>query len=447
MKNSVISHKKSTKYLIFKKFVDIILRQKLKKGEKMLKKLSLAALVAMGGMSFANATPLTEAIKNVNVNGYLRLRFYNETPDKGDGYNRWRTNAKFVFNIPVAENLSFVWRVSDQTDVRDRATSNRMAKVDVTLLDNLFFLKYSANGLNAIVGKIPVATPITSADPQTTAHGAGAIATYNVGNGLTVAAGYVDALTNVDDVVLGEKTVYSLNPNTGVVEADTVKVAPKTVSNDIYTAAAIYSNEAFGDAQVWYFNATGLIDYEWVARLNLNLLKDYGVALHLDGAISNLDDDVADSLGNTADDSHTYYNVSAKFAMDQFCAKLGWAQTNDKVGVVELSVDSPIAAVGTTAQRYAIANDTDAAMLYGKAGYQVDPKTNVYVAAANIHDQAKANSAEYVLGGSYKVNKKFGLSAYYSVLDYSDDAEAVKVKGKQKYIDNNEFRFEAKYTF
>jgi len=418
--------KKTLNYLIFKKIDDIILRQNLLKGEEMLKKLSLAALVAMGGMSFASATPLTEAIKNVNVNGYLRLRFYNETPDKGDGYNRWRTNAKFVFNIPVAENLSFVWRVSDQTDVRDRSTSNVMANVDVNLLDNLFFLKYSANGVNAIVGKIPVMTPITSADPQTTAHGAGAIATYNVGNGLTVAAGYVDALTNVDDVPAS-------------VLADGVK----TNSHDIYTAAAIYSNEAFGDAQVWYFNATGLIDYEWVARLNLNLLKDYGVALHVDGAISNLDDDVAASVGNTADDSHTYYNVSATYTMEQLCAKLGWAQTNDKVGVVELSVDSPIAAVGTTAQRYAIANDTDAAMLYGKIGYQVDPKTNVYVAAANIHNQAKENSVEYVVGGKYKVNKKFGLSAYYSVLDYSDDAE----KASNSNIDNNEFRFEAKYTF
>jgi len=39
--------------LIFQKFVDIILRQNLIKGEEMLKKLSLAALVAMGSVSFA----------------------------------------------------------------------------------------------------------------------------------------------------------------------------------------------------------------------------------------------------------------------------------------------------------------------------------------------------------------------------------------------------------
>jgi len=394
----------------------------------MLKKLSLAALVAMGTMSFANATPLTEAIKNVNVNGYLRLRFYNETPDKGDGYNRWRTNAKFIFTIPVAENTSFVWRVSDQTDVRDRSTSNVMAKVDVTLLDNLFFLKYSKDGLNAIVGKIPVLTPITSADPQTTSHGAGAIATYNVGSGLTVAAGWVDANVNHDDF--------------GTLNA-------KVTSADIYTAAAIYSNKDLGinNAQVWFFNVTNLVDYLWALRADLDLFKmanvdnGYDVQFHVDGVISNLDDDVATALGNTGDDSHTYYNVSATAKADAFCAKIGWAQTNDKAGVAAYSVDAPIAAVVTAQQRYAIANMTDAATIYGKVGYMVNAQTNVYVEAANIHNQDKANSAEYVVGGSYKVNKKFGLSAYYSVLNYSDDAE------KAGNVDNNEFRFEAKYTF
>ena len=411
----------------------------------MIKKLSLAALVAMGSMSFASATPLTEAIKNVNLNGYMRIRFYNENNSDNTAthnYNRWRTNAKLVFSMPVAENMSLVWRISDQTDVRDRSTSNVNPTVDPSLTDNLFFLKYSANGLNAIVGKIPVMTPITSADSFTTAHGAGAIATYTVGGGLTFAAGYVDAVTNVGDVVLGKKTVYSLNSNTGEIVPKKVKIAPKTVSNDIYTAAAIYSNKAFGNAQLWYFHATSLIDYEYVARLNVNLLKDYGVALHVDGAVSNLDDDVAASLQkNNSDDSHTYYNVSASYKANGLSAKLGWAQTNDKVGVVTTSMDAPIDAVGTTAQRYSIANLTDAAMAYAKIGYNVNAKTNVYVAGANIHDLAKANSAEYQVGTKYKFNKKFGVHVYYSMLNYSNDAK------KAGNSDNNEFRFEAKYKF
>ncbi len=418
----------------------------------MLKKLSLAALVAMGSMSLASATPLTEAIKNVNLNGFMRVRFYNETPDKGNGYNRWRTNAKLVFSMPVAENLSLVWRISDQTDVRNGADSVRgygatptakqvNSAVNPSITDNLFFLKYSADGLNAIAGKIPVSTPITSADSFSTAHGAGIIAAYNIPevNGLTVAAGWVDALNNAVAAVKNSsgKLVTTDNPSDYV---------GSTLSNDIYTAAAIYANKAFGDAQVWYFYATHLIDYEFVGRLNLNLLQKYGVDLHIDGAVSNLDDSVAAALGNKGDDSHTYYNVSTEFNTAKYIkipldVKIGWAQTNDKVGVVTTSADAPIDAVGTTDQRYAIANLTDAAMLYGKIGYIVNAKTNVYVSAANIHDQAKENSGEYEAGGTYKVNKKFSLNAYYSYLDYSSDAES---KG---FVDNQEIRVQALYKF
>ncbi|MRJ07003.1 MAG: hypothetical protein C6I01_05740, partial [Epsilonproteobacteria bacterium] len=68
----------------------------------MLKRVSLVALLAMGLGSFASAgTPLTEAIKSVDVSGMLRARFYHErykqTNDDGTtnhvDYNRWRTNA------------------------------------------------------------------------------------------------------------------------------------------------------------------------------------------------------------------------------------------------------------------------------------------------------------------------------------------------------------------
>ena len=68
----------------------IIVGQNFKKGEKMLKKLSLAALIAMGGVSFATATPLTDAIKNVDFGGYLRLRVYNDDPSNAKATNKYR---------------------------------------------------------------------------------------------------------------------------------------------------------------------------------------------------------------------------------------------------------------------------------------------------------------------------------------------------------------------
>ena len=83
-------------------------------------------------------------------------------------------------------------------------------------------------------------------------------------------------------------------------------------------------------------------------------------------------------------------------------------------------------------------------MLYGKISYNVNAKTNVYVSAANIHDQAKENSGEYEAGGTYKFNKKFSLNAYYSYLDYSHDAERAN---PTTCIDNQEIRVQALYKF
>jgi hypothetical protein len=157
----------------------------------MLKKLSLAALVAMGSLSVASAaTPLEQAIKNVSLSGFLRVRLYNEDPDGKAVYNRWRTNGVLIFKVPVAENFNFVMRNSVQTNVYTNKTrvgtekkplsGNKSTNVDDGIVNNLLFIQYANGPLSAIVGKIPVATSITSADPAAPGHGAGVVATYNV---------------------------------------------------------------------------------------------------------------------------------------------------------------------------------------------------------------------------------------------------------------------------
>ena len=426
MKNRVISHKKSTNYLIFKKFVDIILRQKLKKGEKMLKKLSLAALVAMGGMSFANATPLTEAIKNVDLNGMLRIRFYNEDPDGQHGYRRWRTNGIFIFKVPVAENLKMVVRNSVQTNVSvhdDNIASNGpTSNVDDTIANNLLFMAYSKDGFNAILGKIPVATPVTSADPVTPGHGAGAIATYKVNDNFTAGAFFIDALKNGG----GEGTAVGV---------------PNLIAHNVAGAAAIFNVSAV-KGQIWFFNVNNVVDSLVTVSLDAKLPIEYNVGIHVDYANGKLNSDYAKANG-VSDDAKNYYNVALNTNIDAFCAKIGYAYTDKHVSPVELAVDAPIGAVITTANNYNIANLQDTSSIYGKLGYNVDPKTNVYVAAQYQNagdDSANKNNdlAEYTIGGSYKMNKKLSFSAYYDIADWDDNAD---------YNDNNEFRFEAKYTF
>ena len=405
--------KMTQKYLIFKKFNDIIVRQNKTKGERMLKKLSLAAVIAMGTMSVASATPLTEAIKNVDLNGFLRVRFYNENPKDSNQYDRWRTNGVFIFKVPVSENMKFVVRNSVETNIyTDEDSFTAASNVDPALVNNLLFMQYSNGPVNAIVGKIPVATSITSADPATPGHGAGIIATYKVNDNFTAGAAFVDALKNPGENLIG---------------------------NDVYAAVAVF-NVDMVKGNAWYYKVTNLLDYIFTASVDVTPVENLDI--HADFAAGNLDDDVADDLG-VEDNTKTYYNIAASYKMDQFCAKIGYAYTDKDAALVDLSVDAPIGAVITTANNYNIANLQDTSSVYGKIGYNVDAKTNVYLAAQVQNagdDSANENNDlnEYTIGANYKANKKLSFNVYYDIADWDKDAD---------FEDNKEFRFEAKYSF
>jgi hypothetical protein len=404
------------------------------KGERMLKKLSLAALIAMGSISFSSATPLTEAIKGVNLSGMMRIRFYNEDPKNGITGRKWRTNGIFVFAVPADEHIKFVYRASVQTytsKLNDGGIDFNTTKsgvqpisktgvlslnnVDTGTMNNLLFMKYSNGPLNAIVGKIPVKTPITSADPVTPGHGAGIIATYNMGNGLTLAGGYVDALKHA------RPTNYN-------------SYAGYLMTNSIYTVAGIYKNESFGSAQLWYFHIPNVMKYEAVISANLNLLKDYGIDVKVNYAQSKLSSNLSSNKKKYGD-----IVLSGKIPDSSMSFKVGYAKAGKESGVVTTANDSPLGQVITAEQRYNIANDVDTSAIFGKLGFAIDPKTSAYVEYAGINDKTATNndSSEIVVGGAYKYNKKLNFSVYYSM--YNDKSSKNK--------DKNEFQFQALYKF
>lgn len=372
----------------------------------MLKKLSLAALIAMGSMSVASATPLTEAIKGVDLSGMLRIRYYHEMPKDQNSYNRWRTNAILIFSVPVSEELKLVVRNSVQTNVyTDDDTLNpngtTSSAVDDSIANNLLFLKYSSNGVNAILGKIPVKTSITSADPATPGHGAGAVATYTVNKNLTVGAAYVDTLKTGADIL----------------------------PNDIYAAVAVF-DAGVVKGNFWAYKITNFSD--GIYTLSLNAAPVEGVNVQFDyGHGKDQGSDVKSS---------SYFDVVASAKQDAFCAKLGYAYHNDGNSVIITSDDAPFGNVITTANNYNIAGkDYKVSSIFAKLGYNVDAKTSVFAAYQHQNDKSAANDDinEYTVGGSYAYTKKMSFSAYYDYADYKP-ADAT---------DQGEFRFQALYKF
>ncbi len=406
-----------------------------------LAKLSLAAILAAGTFSVANATSLENAIKGVTLNGMLRVRFYNESPKNGDTYNRWRTNGIFIFGVPVGDNLKIVYRASTQTNVyADDDQLNPGTQwteeigpdgINSATFNNLLYLQYSNGPTNVIAGKIPVSTPITSADPVTPGEGAGVIASYNVGNGFTVAGAYVDALEASETMYTSVDGEPRTLGDLGATPSDTA------LGNTIYAVAAMYKNDMV-NAQAWYFHAVNLLKYVYTVQATVTPVA--GVTLHGDFATSKLD-------GGDVN-SKTYYNLSAGYAANGFSGMIGYASTDKDVGVISLGDDAPIGCVLPTATITNISNLQDVDAWYGKVGYDVNAKTNVYVAYTNINQAATVNDAtanndsnEYTVGAGYKYNKKLSFATYYDVLNYSASAEA------NGNVDNNEFRFEAKYIF
>jgi len=357
---------------------------------QMLKKLSLAALVAMGSMSVASATDLSEAIKGVKLGGYLRLRAYHES-DKSET-TRWRTTSAFKFTIPVSEDLRFHTNYAFDWSIYSSGANtgaNTARPINVHT-----FVDYKKDGATLSLGKIPVKTPVTATGVGE-AIAAGAIATYKVQDNLTVAVAGLDDLINTDLV--------------------TVK------GNNTYAAAVIYNSD-IADVQAWYFNVDDIIDSDIVLRADIKALKESGLAIHVDYAQAELAND---------DDTQTYFNVAATYKQDALCAKVGYAATGKDGGTVALDMDSPLANVLGTEQQYYIANTADNNALYANVSYKVDDKTSVKAAYSAVDVDS---SNEFLVGANYAYTKKFNVYAYYSILSADSG-------------DNNEARIELKYKF
>ncbi len=390
----------------------------------MLKKLSLAALVAMGSMSVASATDLSEAIKDVKLGGYLRLRAYHES-DK-TFTTKWRTTAAFKFAIPVDENLkfhtnfAFDWNIDSNGKTNDSTTTSNTQKFEVknwkdknvtievtdsdTEKDNKaqpinvhMFADYKKNGASLILGKIPVKTPVTGTGVGE-AVAAGAIATYKVQDNLTVAAAGLDDLVNTDQVAVK--------------------------GNNTYAGAVIYNSDV-ADVQAWYFNVDNTIDSDIVVMADIKALKANGLTIHVDYATASLDDSISS-------DTQSYMNLSATFKQGAICAKAGYAVTGKDGGTVTLDHDSPLASVLGTEQQTGITNTKDNNALYANVTYKVDGKTSVKAAYSAVDIDS---SNEILVGANYAYTKKFNVYAYYSMKTADNDG------------DNNEARLELKYKF
>jgi len=390
-----------------------------------LAKLSLAALVAVGAFSVANATSLESAIKGVDVSGYVRYRYYNEDNNvAGAKTDRHRFTVPILFKVPVSDKVTaavamFAQENDYATDGRAGAGTSQPYSDSSFNLSRMWF-NYVDAGWNVKLGRQLIATPYTEGG-ITGSYGDGLVAMYSPTSNLTVAAaGFVKSNQTVDGAVGG----LALN------------------NENIYAAAAIGSFSGV-NAQLWAFKVTHVVKNAFFLQLSGSVA---GLTLTGQGSWTKLDDDAYTALNAAGvvnnDDTGAFYGIKAKYAMDNFNVCAGYTTTSKNNGISTLDADGGLIKAGKQIYyKTTNARDTDVYFFTAGAGFGQWSVGAGYVGASSVNGTTLDGASEVYGQVGYKYNKHMGVSAYYSALDMD------KVDDSVAGGDNNEFRLEVKYSF
>lgn len=404
---------------------------------KKIAKLSLVAAVAVAGFTTANAQPLEEAIKNVDVSGSVVYRYNDWSNDseaktaydaKGKQYkDQSDNNYKVGLNLSskVNEDVKFNSRflVADMANNAanftplDSSTSGD-ANVD-TQLSQANFAYTGLKNTTVTVGKQGLATPYTTAVmiDENEQNGTGIMALSTVGP-VTLGAAYFNQ-TNLNSSGDITSTVNALSPN------------GNAGSQDIAAIAAI-ATFAPVTIDAWYLDLSDTFDtYTVGAKSEFDLS---GVKLGVDARYASLDADELDTDNNIAKIA-----LTAKAGIVN--AKVAYATTDEEGGVTGLDSDAVTVLKGWNLHTLGKA-DAD----YWQAVAGVDILSNLNLSANYGNLQYVASNAdieeEEVYGQlTYKMSKN--LSTYVRYGTYTKENTTTDVEG----IDSTGGRLQVAYTF
>lgn len=276
-------------------------------------KLSLVAALAAGAFSVANATPLEEAIKDIDVSGVLRYRYetsndwsdVNGNPvDLGSGISGKQDHkyrAQLNFSGAIADNFKAF--VQLDYNAQDGGYVNNLSTTDgdnASLHVRQLYLTYTDENVatSVIVGKQQLNT-IWTDNAIDGLVGTGVKVVNNSIDGLTLAAFAVDSYNSDEQSGdLGGYT-YTLNGN------EARELIPAFGGN-LYGAAAIGSYEVFGgqlNPQLWLAYMNDAAFYYAVDAAYSTTIFD-GVNWTLEGAY------LGNALDNTLKDSKIIGSVT-----------------------------------------------------------------------------------------------------------------------------------------
>ncbi|EFT9679596.1 group 3 major outer membrane porin protein PorA [Campylobacter coli] len=423
-------------------------------------KLSLVAALAAGAFSVANATPLEEAIKDIDVSGVLRYRYESgrfgkdlnleENANLNSSKQEHKYRAQINFSGAIADNFKAFVQL-DYTAKDGGYGANSVSNTKTSLNVRQLYLTYTNEDVatSVILGKQQLNT-IWTDNAIDGLVGTGIKVVNNSIDGLTLAAFAIDSV-NTDEQGDG---VFFKNSNL----TDAGENSPYLDwSQNIYGAAAIGSYEVFNgqlNPQLWLAYMT---DNAFLYALDVayNTTIFDGVNWTLEGAY------LGNSLDNTLDDHYAggsangnFFGLRGSVEVNGWDATLGglYYGKKDKVTVTVLedqgNIGSLLAGEEIFYTKGSKLNGDTGRNIFGyvKAGYTFNE--TVRVGADFVYGGTKTESNTYVGGGdkleavarvSYKYSPKLNFSAWYSYVNVDSDNNG---EG-----DHNAVRLQALYKF
>ncbi|HEF3527931.1 TPA: group 2 major outer membrane porin protein PorA [Campylobacter jejuni] len=413
-------------------------------------KLSLVAALAAGAFSAANATPLEEAIKDIDVSGVLRYRYESSNPWSNanfgsgiSGKQDHKYRAQVNFSGAISDNFkAFVQFDYNSQDGGYGADS--ISNTSDTLSVRQLYLTYTNEDVatSVIAGKQQLNT-IWTDNAIDGLVGTGIKVVNNSIDGLTLAAFAMDSFNEASDTTVtitqdNSQKITGVQFNRGNPKGDSDVSGALDWSKNIYGAAAIGSYDIAGgqfNPQLWlaYMSDNAFL-YALDATYSTTIFD--GINWTIEGAY--LGNSVDNKLKDRLDAANgNFFALRGTVEVNGWDASLGglYYGKKDKITVTTIEDQGNLGSLLAGEEIFY----TRGSNLNGDLGRNIFG----YVTGGYTFNEAVRVGADFVYGGTktniigqggkkleavarvdYKYSPKLNFSAFYSYVNVDTDPES-----------------------
>ncbi|HEF2802054.1 TPA: group 2 major outer membrane porin protein PorA [Campylobacter jejuni] len=413
-------------------------------------KLSLVAALAASAFSAANATPLEEAIKDIDVSGVLRYRYESSNPWSNanfgsgiSGKQDHKYRAQVNFSGAISDNFKAFVQFDYNSQDGGYGTDS-ISNTSDTLTVRQLYLTYTNEDVatSVIAGKQQLNT-IWTDNGVDGLVGTGIKVVNNSIDGLTLAAFAMDSFNEASDTTVtitqnSSQEITGVQFNRGNPKGDGDVSGALDWSKNIYGAAAIGSYDITGgqfNPQLWlaYMSDNAFL-YALDAAYSTTIFD--GINWSIEGAYlgNSVDNKLKDRLGVA---NGNFFALRGTVEVNGWDASLGglYYGKKDKVTVTTIEDQGNLGSLLAGEEIFY----TRGSNLNGDLGRNIFG----YVTGGYTFNEAVRVGADFVYGGTktniigqggkkleavarvdYKYSPKLNFSAFYSYVNVDTDPES-----------------------